>query len=86
MEKTSFREYIANQSTASEKTVIKKRKWKSIFAIQVVIAIVLGGVIWAIIGSGNEQIINSISNNVKYNIEYSTVLQEVNNIWDTFTK
>jgi len=85
MEKTSFREYIANQAV-EEKASPKKRKWRSIFAVQVVIAIVLGGIVWAFISSGNEQVVSTITNNIKYNIEYSTILQEANNIWDTFAK
>ena len=84
MEKTSFREYIASQGI--EKAAPKRKKWSAIFATQVVIAMILGGIIWFFISSGNEQAINSIANNVKYDVQYSDVLQEVENVWVTIVR
>jgi len=82
MERTSYREYLRAQAPAKAE---KKKSKKGTLAKQVLIAIIIGAIVWILIGAKNERAINLISNNIKYNIEYSKILEGVNNIWYTLT-
>jgi len=77
----SYREYLSGATTVP----IKKNKRRGVFAKQVLVSMIIGAAIWGLIGMKSEKALSVISNNVKFNIEYSQILEGMNNIWYTLT-
>lgn len=83
MEQMTYREYL--NAAEAPRAAVRKRKKRSVFAWQVLFSMLIGAVIWGLIAIRATDALSLISNNIKFNIEYSAILESMNNIWYTLT-
>jgi len=88
MEKsTSFRDYVREQTVAAQPKIKREKKKRGRgFAWQVFFTLILGAIIWYVIGTKQDYFVSMVSNNIHYNVAYSQILEGINNIWNTLIK